>query len=722
MRIVPPGDDVVPVPPPVDESPPYDRFCDLVMTGGVASGVVYPWAIVEIARAYRFRNIGGTSVGAMAAALAAAAEYGRRTGNDRAFEPLRRLPGALGEMLPDGRTRMLSLFQTNPRGRRLIGLWARLARGRLLDDKSPDPTFQQSRARRIMTAAGVASRVVAEVVRAYWRPLIVGTVVVATIGLVLWGFTAQGGASWWLCALVLVVACCWGALLAVLIALWRDVKKGVIENNLGLCKGGTTEPPGKEGRRPGISEWLHQGIQASAGMKAGDRPLTFRDLWNAPLYPGAECVPCGEHDPQERRSINLQMITTNVTHGRPYRLPMLDQTSRLFYLADDLEDYFPKPIIEAMVKVSRPYRALSRSDPVAGGDNKNYLDPVAGGDNKNYLELPGADMPIVVAARMSLSYPLLFSAVPLWAIDYERERGTRVLKRCLFTDGGVSSNFPIHLFDSAVPRWPTFGMWLDRRDPNGPSPNPESNTASAHGRNATESARQGGRHDDVWLPEFTGQGWGDSWNRFDPFAADASSGIPPAPPLGLLANLKFLTGFLAGIGRSAIEWRDRTSLRLPHVRNRVVQLRLRRGEGGLNIGMPRQQILQMAHRYGTKTGLYFVERFADRDGQASRAWREQRWMRMVMLIRGLRERLTNLRESLEWTAACTVPMDEAIGQAQQDQPLSDRERSPTLKPWEADGMRKILVEIERLERTLRESKPEAYEPIPEPELRFRAPL
>ena len=45
-----PGDDVVPVPPPVTEEPPHDRFCDLVLTGGVASGVVYPWAIVELAR------------------------------------------------------------------------------------------------------------------------------------------------------------------------------------------------------------------------------------------------------------------------------------------------------------------------------------------------------------------------------------------------------------------------------------------------------------------------------------------------------------------------------------------------------------------------------------------------------------------------------------------------------------------------------------------------
>ena len=39
-------------------------------------------------------------------------------------------------------------------------------------------------------------------------------------------------------------------------------------------------------------------------------------------------------------------------------------------------------------------------------------------------------------------------------------------------------------------------------------------------------------------------------------------------------------------------------------------------------------------------------------------------MRMVLLVRGLRERLTNLRESLEWTAAGTVPIDEAIKRAQ----------------------------------------------------------
>ena len=58
--------------------PPADRFCDLVMKGGITSGVVYPRAIMHFAQHYRLKNIGGTSAGAIAAVAAAAAEYRRR--------------------------------------------------------------------------------------------------------------------------------------------------------------------------------------------------------------------------------------------------------------------------------------------------------------------------------------------------------------------------------------------------------------------------------------------------------------------------------------------------------------------------------------------------------------------------------------------------------------------------------------------------------------------
>ena len=54
------------------------QTCDLVMKGGVTSGIVYPRLVTRLARRYRFVRIGGSSAGAIAAAFTAAAEYERR--------------------------------------------------------------------------------------------------------------------------------------------------------------------------------------------------------------------------------------------------------------------------------------------------------------------------------------------------------------------------------------------------------------------------------------------------------------------------------------------------------------------------------------------------------------------------------------------------------------------------------------------------------------------
>ncbi|HEY7819119.1 MAG TPA: patatin-like phospholipase family protein, partial [Vicinamibacteria bacterium] len=56
------------------------RKCDIIMKGGITSGIVYPKAVCRLALEYRFRAIGGTSAGAIAAAATAAAEYGRLKG------------------------------------------------------------------------------------------------------------------------------------------------------------------------------------------------------------------------------------------------------------------------------------------------------------------------------------------------------------------------------------------------------------------------------------------------------------------------------------------------------------------------------------------------------------------------------------------------------------------------------------------------------------------
>ena len=68
-----------------EDRAPSDRYCDLILTGGVTSSIAYPAAIFALAMVYRFNSIGGASSGAGAAALAAAAEYRRRHGSSTDF-------------------------------------------------------------------------------------------------------------------------------------------------------------------------------------------------------------------------------------------------------------------------------------------------------------------------------------------------------------------------------------------------------------------------------------------------------------------------------------------------------------------------------------------------------------------------------------------------------------------------------------------------------------
>ncbi len=68
------------------------RMCDLVMKGGITSGIVYPPAIDHIAKTFWLNGIGGTSAGAIAASLCAAAELSRRNGSELGYQQLRNIP------------------------------------------------------------------------------------------------------------------------------------------------------------------------------------------------------------------------------------------------------------------------------------------------------------------------------------------------------------------------------------------------------------------------------------------------------------------------------------------------------------------------------------------------------------------------------------------------------------------------------------------------------
>ena len=167
-----------------------------------------------------------------------------------------------------------------------------------------------------------------------------------------------------------------------------------------------------------------------------------------------------------RRSINLEIYATNLAHGRPYRFPLeeADDMGRLFFCIEEMATYFPEPIVRHLVAYGRPYRARGRYDPDEITEPGKAEDTQKTEEPQKYLELPREHLPLAVAARLALSFPFLISAVPLWAIDYEtRNRTRRQLAKCWMSDGGLCSNFPIHLFDSFLPKWPTFGISLQTR-------------------------------------------------------------------------------------------------------------------------------------------------------------------------------------------------------------------------------------------------------------------
>jgi predicted acylesterase/phospholipase RssA len=670
-------------PQPLDENdpPPVDRYCDLVLTGGVADGVIYPWAILEIARAYRFKNIGGTSVGAIAAALAAAAEYSRRRGHHSGFnEVLRKLPGKLAEKV-DGNTRLYSLFQPERSTRRLFELFV----GLFSPKSETRATSLIGRiVRRIANAAGTPGRIAHSVLRAYKARAFVGTL----LGVAIAGLLA---ALWWLCfvtpksdltlasglALVagLAVPCALlGVLLLVGCGILRDAAR-LVGNNYGLCRGCRVE--GRPDDQKALVEWLHEGIQGAARRRL-DEPLTFSDLWKAPAGPIE-----GPMKPalpvKKPRSIDLRMITTNLTQGRPYQLPLEDDSEPVYFKVKELRPYFPKEVLKHLIRNSVSYRP-------------GPFDPPRHPDHVKLRELPKGKLPILVAARLSLSFPILFSTVPLWAIDEvpvfdgeNRKIGTtRAMRRCQFSDGGICSNFPIHMFDAAVPDWPTFGISL--------------------------SQGRGGEKHRVWMPDFHHQGRDENRYGFD------DGDKPP---------LRRLLGLFGAIGYSAKDWSDNTTMRMPGVRDRVVRVLLREGQGGLDLRLSHDEIRELAG-LGTQAGRALVERFAASTPEPSRSWREHRWVRFNTFLVALRERVEGLSRAAE-KADYSERMSDQIRESVRTTPLESGPDDPAplspLTQQQAGELAGLLGALATLEKSFADhSSAQPYEPLPTPTLHVRPPV
>jgi len=640
-----------PTPEPIDA--PNDCFCDIVMEGGITSGIIYASAVVELARNYRFANIGGSSIGAFAAALTAAAEYRRRHGSGDGFAKLAKLPEQLAQQ-EKGRTRLERIFVPQHSTRRLFAIFlASLERG------------------------GVVSRVLFGLWAALWqyRWLLAGitlSLLVIVLGgpiqtaALCWAGQGAGPCLWplvsWVTALLLTLGV--GIFSALVIGIGWDFGRNVVRNGFGLCRGwdAQAKPDTQD-----LAAFLHYSIQQVAGRQVGDKPLTFRDLWDAP---GAAGKALGfEGHGAGTRSINLEVYSSNLAHSRPYRFPLeeAEDMGRLFFRVDELEDYFPRGIVQYLAALSTPYAPRSEADPP--------VHEVGAG----YLQLPVADLPIVCAARLSMSFPLLISAVPLYSMVHGAHR--RRMARCWMSDGGLCSNFPIHLFDSFLPMWPTFGISLDSRNENNPDP--------------------------VRLPEFHTSGRADSWDL-----------APETCPWRLF-------GFLGSLWRTTWRWNDSTMMRMPGVRDRVVRLYLQEGEGGVNIRMPAPRIAMLGRTYGTPAAKAFIDKF---HAAGSRGWQEHRWVRLNCLLISMRERIRNFGNAVKLDRH-TMPLAEQLADSLSSAPLAKPPHrshcwpsEEELDPKQACELEALVVALCRLEQAFTfagDTRP--YRAIPRSSLRIRHP-
>lgn len=625
---------------------PADRYCDIVMKGGITSGVVYPPAICKLAERYRFKSIGGTSAGAIAAAVTAAAEFRRRKQKSMAgFELLEQLPPHLGRCDRTGRTQLFRLFQPEAPCRRLFLVLA----------ASLNATGTYHRIFKILVGC----------VRSYWVAALLSAVVSVAIGLAT--HSIHAGVLVLLLTLPLFVG----------LSIYRDVTRRVVANNYGLCKGMTND----RSAGPALTEWLHLLIQQAAGLPMNE-PLTFGDLWNADRDPRAAHAAT-----DSGRSIDLRVFTTNLAHGRPYVFPHAEPTARLFFSPADLQPYLPADVMNAITNKAVAYEPgpLSPdSDP-----------PVQRAQANGLFEIPRPeDLPILLAVRMSLSFPLLFSAVPLWAIDYQQPHVTRGFKRCMFSDGGISSNFPMHLFDGLIPRWPTFGIDLDTEESNSREPQ-----KGADDQIQADDARS------VFLPHAYLEGIADRWTRFD-------EKLNPASRLG---------GFLMSISSTMQNWNDNTETRSAGVRDRVVRVSLRKDEGGMNLNMPGRVIKDVAKR-GALAADALINRYLDRSpANGWDGWSSQRWVRLDVFIYSLRQKIAGMAAALGVDVAHSQSYAALITHAQTAAPPG---HAKPLTSQQAAALRDLITALNAAVAAFG-LPTEPYhpdDPLPEPELRAKSPL
>lgn len=687
-----------------------DLNCDVILKGGVTSGIVYPLALCELAKTYQFRRLGGTSSGAIVAAFAAAAEcyrqrYGvadhRAPAQRRACGELR--PGFVGlqDFADDVQTgdRLFSVFKpdeaTKPIFDVLFAGHLEGARGRKASEEKPT-TYKNTKA----TDRPDEPQPIVRTLIAFWSHVpkalpIIGSVLALAAMLVVswpmigrittlvhegWRHALLGDALALLLLVLLAAATAVGGLIGSAISAVRLVHRKwiptFVANGFGLTRGlvssaanGASPARDVDGPEPySLTTWMTRIINELAGRKAIDAPLTIGDLRRAG---GADREP----------AIQFETITTCLTLGRPLHLPNdLDKDLPFYFDPDEWREYFPQRVL-ALLKEKSP-------------EPPRYREP-GGGRGALYYRLPRSDdLPVVVATRLSVALPGVLSAVPLWSVDLNtkgsRMPAEKLLERAWFSDGGIGSNFPIHFFDALIPRWPTFGF--DLRDAN-----------QAYPLDDRDEARN------VWMPLTNEQGRTEWWTRF---STDQQPEAPISPETATRAVGQFAFSLL----NTLMTWRDTTLAREAGFRDRIVHVKLDPDrEGGLNLDMPREVISRLVHR-GAAAGALLRHRYTRTEAELALenesrcralseeerkywmpvtvSWENHRWVRFRASMAALQESLEMMDTAYTFTPGYGPLVERPAGTAPFDFQWSDEQRDAgpfektalllnTLEQWRA---------------------------------------
>ena len=555
--------------------------CDLVMKGGITSGIVYPPAILVLKEKYYFNSIGGTSAGAIAAAAAAAAEYNREGGG---FDLLKAVSDSLGRS-----NGLLNLFRASAATQPLLdALLALLPAGHSSTatagqaDNSAGTNEKNSKPGILQYSLQVINKL-APVWRKYSRRsggyigmavgAAGGVAVATTLSSIVFTVDSLAGESnpWvlWRPLLILGLAFgvlgAWlgqraGAIVAALLDLIRVATQVLPRDNFyGICIGHDEDE-----NKGALTDWLNANIDKIAGLQDDQGPLTFSQLARKQAKDSLASQNNGK-EPEKQTPITLRMITSNLSHGEPYVLP--SGLAGFLFNEDEMSQFFPKRIVAHLM--AKSIKSMKMGDVII----RKLPD--------KFHFLPQADdLPVVFAARLSMSFPILISAVPLYTIRSSALQaladGTQIhlqegdLQKNWFSDGGICSNFPIHFYDRWLPRHPTFGINLGSAPAetfqNTPdlavAGNKPLNMASFSALDQDINRSQVDVPTDVYLPRADA--------LLDPVWSDLESPFD----------------FLQAIFSTAQNYRDAMQEELPSYRERVVQILLKQDEGGLNLNMP----------------------------------------------------------------------------------------------------------------------------------------